>query len=77
MNKSVLLAIFTVALFRIDAAVASVSSSPDERIYTVVEDTSVVFTSCDSIRICGTLTTPKKCKNFPIVIWNFQNQWQA
>ena len=68
MNKFVVRIIATVALFRIEAAVASVSNSPDERLYTVVEDTSVVFTSCDSIRICGTLTTPKKCKNTPAVI---------
>ena len=68
MNKFVVRIIATVALFRIEAAVASVSSSSEERLYTVVEDTSVVFTSCDSIRICGTLTTPKKCKNFPTVI---------
>lgn len=70
MHKIIVSMMVAAALFVYgEAAAASFTQkSVEDKTYKIVEDTTVCFTSCDSIRICGTLTTPKKCKDFPTVI---------
>ena len=69
MHKIIVSTIEAVVLTICEATAASfIESNTPVKTYKIIEDTTVCFTSCDSIRICGTLTLPKKCKNFPTVI---------